>query len=80
MRCSVRKGILRIWHSCFSVNFAKFLKVPFSRTPPGDWLVGLKLIQLGQKTPQTSFHYFSKKIKTSSLQGHKRYIKLLEME
>ena len=28
----------------------------------------------------TSFHYFSKKIKTNTLQGHKRYIKLFELE
>ena len=28
----------------------------------------------------TSFHYFSKKFKTNTLQGHKRYIKLFELE
>ena len=27
-----------------------------------------------------SFHYFSKKIKTNTLQGHKKYIKLFELE
>ena len=26
----------RIWHKCFPVNFAKFLRTPFSRTPPDD--------------------------------------------
>ena len=26
----------RLWHRCFPVNFAKFLRTPFSRTPPGD--------------------------------------------
>ena len=28
----------------------------------------------------TSFHYFSKKFKTNTLQGQKRYIKLFELE
>ena len=28
----------------------------------------------------TSFHYFSKKFKTCTLQGYKRYIKLFELE
>ena len=27
-----------------------------------------------------SFHYFSKKIKANTLQGHKRYIKLFKLE
>ena len=31
-------------------------------------------------TKNTSFHYFSKKIKTNTLQGLKRYIKLFELE
>ena len=26
----------RLWQSCFPGNFAKFLKTPFYRTPPGD--------------------------------------------
>ena len=26
---------IRLWHRCFPVNFAKFLKTPFCRTPPG---------------------------------------------
>ena len=26
----------RLWHRCFSVNFAKFLRTPFYRTPLGD--------------------------------------------
>ena len=28
----------------------------------------------------TSFHYFSKKVKTNTLQGHKKYIKLFELQ
>ena len=28
----------------------------------------------------TSFHYFSNKLKTNTLQGHKMYIKLFELE
>ena len=24
----------RLWHKCFPVNFAKFLRTPFYRTPP----------------------------------------------
>ena len=27
---------LRLWYSCFPVNFAKFLRTPFYRTPLGD--------------------------------------------
>ena len=26
----------RLWHSCFLVNFVKFVRTPFSRTPLGD--------------------------------------------
>ena len=26
----------RLWHKCFPVNFAKFLRTPFHRTPPDD--------------------------------------------
>ena len=26
----------RLWHRCFPVNFTKFLKTPFYRTPPDD--------------------------------------------
>ena len=34
-RCSVKKVLKkRLWHSCFSVNFAKFLRTPFYRIPP----------------------------------------------
>ena len=25
-----------LWHRCFSVNFAKLLRIPFCRTPPND--------------------------------------------
>ena len=28
----------------------------------------------------TSFHYFSKKFKTNTLQGHERYIKIFELK
>ena len=45
------------------------------------WLEGLKLIQLiKQKKNTTSFYYFSKKFKGNTLQGHKRYIKIFELE
>ena len=46
-RCSVRKGVFRncslrpatlfkkrLWHKCFPVNYAKFLRTTFYRTPP----------------------------------------------
>ena len=26
----------RLWHTCFPVNFVKFLRTPFYRKPPGD--------------------------------------------
>ena len=26
----------RLWHRCFSVNFVKFLRTSFYRTPPDD--------------------------------------------
>ena len=29
----------RLWHRCFPVNFAKFLKTSFYRTPPDDWFL-----------------------------------------
>ena len=41
--------------------------------------MGLKLIQHEQQKT-TSCHYFSKKIKTKTLQGYKSYIKLFELE
>ena len=28
----------RLWHRCFPVNFAKFLRTPFYRTSPGDYV------------------------------------------
>ena len=33
----------RLWHSCFLVNFAKFLRTPFYETPPDDcfWMLPL---------------------------------------
>ena len=27
----------RLWHRCFPVNFTKFLRTPFYRTPLDDW-------------------------------------------
>ena len=27
---------MKLWHRCFPVNFAKFLRTPFYRTPLGD--------------------------------------------
>ena len=27
----------KLWHRCFPVNFAKFLRTPFYWTPPYDW-------------------------------------------
>ena len=44
------------------------------------WLVGLKLIQLEQQKNAISSHYFSKKFKTNTLQGHKRYMEIFEFE
>ena len=55
----------------FGINFWKYqLK----------WLVGLKLKQLEQQKTQPPFIILTKKIKTNTLQGHKRYIKLFELE
>ena len=45
-----------------------------------SWLLGLKLIQLEQQKYIASSHYFSKKFKTNTLQGHKNYIKIFELE
>ena len=28
----------RRWHMCFPVNFAKFLRTPFNKASPGDFL------------------------------------------
>ena len=45
------------------------------------WLVGLKLIYTTWTTKNTvSSHYFSKKIKANTLQGHRRYIKIFKLE
>ena len=44
------------------------------------WLVGLKLIQLEQHKNTTSSHYFNKKFKTNTLHGHKKYMKIFELE
>ena len=43
-------------------------------------LVGLKLIQLEQQKTQLPFIILAKKFKTNTLQSHKRYIKLFELE
>ena len=48
-RCSVRKGVLRpetflkkaLTQVCFSVNFGKFLRTPFYRTPLDDYFLDL---------------------------------------
>ena len=49
--CSVRKGVLRnyarpgtllkkrLWHRCFPVNFAKFLRLPFLQNTSGRLLL-----------------------------------------
>ena len=42
------------------------------------WFLGLKLIQLEQQKTQLPFIILAKK--TYTLQGHKRYIKLFELE
>ena len=34
----------RLWHSCFPVNFGKFLRTPFSQNTPGRLL--LKLLEI----------------------------------
>ena len=34
----------RLWHRCFPVNFAKFLRTPSNRTPLGDRFFYLKYI------------------------------------
>ena len=44
------------------------------------WFLGLKLIQLEQQKTQLPFIILAKKFKTYTLQGHKRYIKLFELE
>ena len=44
------------------------------------WLVGLKLIQLEQQKTQLPFIILAKKFKTNTMQGHKRYIKIFELE
>ena len=33
----------KLWHRCFPVNFAKFLRTPFCRIPPDDCFCILKL-------------------------------------
>ena len=42
-RCSLRKAVLRniarLWHSCFPVNFAKFLRTPFLQNTVGRLLL-----------------------------------------
>ena len=46
-----------------------------------SWLVGFKLIQLKQQKTQLPFIILVKKInKTNTLQGHKLYIKIFELE
>ena len=70
---------------CFTAfsnnNFAGHVKcnMNFQKSLELKWLVGLKLIQLEQQKT-TSFHYFNKKFKTNTLQGHKRYMKIFELE
>ena len=38
----------RLWHRCFPVNFAKFLRTPFYRTPSGDCLCIQVILSVGQ--------------------------------
>ena len=36
----------RLWHRCFSVNFAKFLRAPFVQNTSGDYFSGRLLLKL----------------------------------
>ena len=43
--CQMRPATLlnkRLWHSCFPMNFAKFLRTPFYRIPPDDCFLALQ--------------------------------------
>ena len=35
---------MRVWHRCFPVNFAKFLRKPFYRTTPRDCIYALFIL------------------------------------
>ena len=44
------------------------------------WLVGLKILKLEQQKVQFPLIILAKKCKTNTLQGHKRYMKIFELE
>ena len=64
MRCFVRKGVLKnfakftgnhlcqsLWHRCFPVNFAKFLRTPFLQNTSGHLLLAFytKILNISQR-------------------------------
>ena len=78
--CKHMKNV-RNSQACISMNFCtEFSKARFSLCVSLRWLLGLKLIQLEQQKNATSSHYFSRKFKTNTLESHKKYMKIFELE
>ena len=57
------------------VNIASYLKWLILR-----WFIGLKLIQLEQQKTELPLTILAKKFQTNTMQVHKRYIKIFELE
>ena len=55
-RCSRSLSKKRLWHKCFLVNIAKFLRAPFLQNNSG-WLLLAKCIQNWQKGDQNEANY-----------------------
>ena len=57
----------RLWHRCFPMNFAKFLRTPFHRTPLNDCFSTIqhflaenpsKVLNRQQEHKRLTFHWF----------------------
>ena len=57
------------------VNIASYLKSLILR-----WFVGLKLIQFEQQKTELPLIILEKKFQTNTMQVHKRYMKIFELE
>ena len=63
----------KLWHRCFPVNYAKFLRSTFHRTPPGLLLSGNELQNLLKLLIQNSIIEIKKMRKRSKLVTESEY-------
>ena len=83
-RCSMKKGLRpatllkkRLWHRCFTVNFAKFLRTPFLQNTFG-WLLLWELSKYNETICRllalTSYKFFLKNRSLELVREEFRYL------